>query len=151
MRGNRLARGGDPMKTRSQRRKEKKERLSQTNRVKRLQKRLGRIASRNFARQEDAHSTSLMESYILRRKKERAELRLKKGQEGAEKGPSPAAGEVGRGKVVKGMMGANVPKEGPPPRGPSHSTSARASRAGKGSLKDSHRANLKRGFTQALY
>lgn len=77
MRGNRLARGGDPMKTRSQKRREKKEKLSKTGRVIRLKKRLGRIAAKRFSAQTDTHTTSLMESYILRRKAERAEERKK--------------------------------------------------------------------------
>ncbi|CCW62830.1 unnamed protein product [Phytomonas sp. EM1] len=146
MRGNRLARGGDPMKTRSQRRKEKKEKLSKTNRVKRLKKRLGRIASRDFARQEDAHTTSLMESYILRRKKERAEERAKAAQEKGEKGLSPAVGGD-----VKGKMRENAPKEGSSPRVSSHKTNARVNDARKGSLQDSNRGNSKKVFTQALY
>jgi hypothetical protein len=71
-RGNPYARGGDVMKTRSEKRKEKEAKLAKTNRVKRLKRRLGRIAAKKFAGQKDSHMTALMESYILRRKAERA-------------------------------------------------------------------------------
>eukprot|EP00796_Vickermania_ingenoplastis_P013252 gene13252-9095_t len=71
MRGNRLARGGDPMKTRSQKRKEKKEKLAKTGRVIRLKKRLTRIHKKKCAEQQDSHMTAIMEAYILKRKAER--------------------------------------------------------------------------------
>ncbi|GET91518.1 hypothetical protein, conserved [Leishmania tarentolae] len=72
MRGNLYSRGFDPMKSRSERRKEKQAKLAKTKRVIRLKRRLGRITARKFAGQEDSHMTALMESYILRRKAERA-------------------------------------------------------------------------------
>ncbi|KAG5470996.1 hypothetical protein CUR178_02303 [Leishmania enriettii] len=78
MRGNPYSRGFDPMKSRSERRKEKQAKLAKTKRVVRLKKRLGRIAARKFAGQEDSHMTALMESYILRRKAERAAEKAKK-------------------------------------------------------------------------
>ncbi|KAI5687582.1 hypothetical_protein [Leishmania braziliensis MHOM/BR/75/M2904] len=77
MRGNPYSRGFDPMKSRSERRKEKQAKLAKTKRVIRLKRRLGRIAARKFAGQEDSHMTALMESYILRRKAERAAAKAK--------------------------------------------------------------------------
>ncbi|CAG9580293.1 conserved hypothetical protein [Leishmania major strain Friedlin] len=88
MRGNLYSRGFDPMKSRSERRKEKQAKLSKTKRVIRLKRRLGRIAARKFAGQEDSHMTALMESYILRRKAERA-------AEKAKEAPKDAAGAPG--------------------------------------------------------
>ncbi|TPP43699.1 hypothetical protein CGC21_20490 [Leishmania donovani] len=91
MRGNLYSRGFDPMKSRSERRKEKQAKLAKTKRVIRLKKRLGRIAARKFAVQEDSHMTALMESYILRRKAERAAEKAKDApKDGAE-----ASGEGG--------------------------------------------------------
>lgn len=87
-RGNPYARGGDPMKTRSERRREKQVKLSKTKRVIRLKRRLGRIAAKKFAGQEDSHMTALMESYILRRKAERA---AEKAQEEQGEGAAAAA------------------------------------------------------------
>ncbi|CAJ1032476.1 hypothetical protein, conserved [Leishmania lindenbergi] len=77
MRGNPYSRGFDPMKSRSERRKEKQAKLAKTKRVIRLKRRLGRIAARKFAGQEDSHMTALMESYILRRKAEREAAKAK--------------------------------------------------------------------------
>lgn len=79
-RGNPYARGGDVMKTRSEKRKEKQAKLAKTNRVIRLKRRLGRIAAKKFAGQEDSHMTALMESYIVRRKAERAAEKAKEEQ-----------------------------------------------------------------------
>ncbi|KAG5470583.1 hypothetical protein LSCM1_01827 [Leishmania martiniquensis] len=77
MRGNPYSRGFDPMKSRSERRKEKQAKVAKSKRAIRLKKRLGRIAARKFAGQEDSHMTALMESYILRRKAERAAAKAK--------------------------------------------------------------------------
>ncbi|KPI90780.1 hypothetical protein ABL78_0013 [Leptomonas seymouri] len=92
-RGNPYARGGDVMKTRSEKRKEKQAKLAKTNRVIRLKRRLGRIAAKKFAGQEDSHMTALMESYILRRKAERAAEKAKEQQsEDSIRGEKNAAG-----------------------------------------------------------
>ncbi|KAG5495486.1 hypothetical protein GH5_03147 [Leishmania sp. Ghana 2012 LV757] len=87
MRGNPYSRGFDPMKSRSERRKEKQAKLAKTKRVVRLKKHLGRIAARKFAGQEDSHMTALMESYILRRKAERAAEKAKKVPQDGPGGP----------------------------------------------------------------
>lgn len=71
MRGSRLVRGGDPMKTRSQKRKEKKQKLAKTGRVIRQKKRLNRIYKKKCEVQQDSHMTAIMEAYILKRKAER--------------------------------------------------------------------------------
>lgn len=91
MRGNLYSRGFDPMKSRSERRKEKQAKLAKTKRVIRLKRRLGRIAARKFAGQEDSHMTALMESYILRRKAERAAEKAKEASKDGTGGP----GETG--------------------------------------------------------
>lgn len=71
MRGSRLVRGGDPMKTRSQKRKEKKEKIAKTGRAIRQKRRLGRIYKKKCEVQQDSHMTAIMEAYILKRKAER--------------------------------------------------------------------------------
>ncbi|ESL09615.1 hypothetical protein TRSC58_02662 [Trypanosoma rangeli SC58] len=82
MRGNRLARSGDPMKTRSQRRKERRERISRTNRAQRERRRIRRFGARKCMREEDQHMTAIMESYAKRRKAERdAERAAQREQE----------------------------------------------------------------------
>lgn len=85
MRGKRLVRGGDPMKTRSQKRKEKKEKLAKTGRVMRLKKRLARIQKKKCADQQDSHMTAIMEAYILKRKAERKAEKERKAKEEQEK------------------------------------------------------------------
>ncbi|PBJ70607.1 hypothetical protein BCY84_18312 [Trypanosoma cruzi cruzi] len=84
MRGNRLARRGDPMKTRSQRRKERRERISRTNRAQREKKRVARFTARKCMREEDQHMTAIMESYARRRKAERDAERAARQKEETE-------------------------------------------------------------------
>ncbi|KAK7199783.1 hypothetical protein NESM_000025100 [Novymonas esmeraldas] len=93
MRGNPYSRGFDPLKPRSERRREKQAKLAKTKRVIRLKKRLGRIAARKFAGQEDSHMTALMESYILRRKAERAAEKAKEDPQAA--AATGSSGDVG--------------------------------------------------------
>ncbi|CAD2216250.1 hypothetical protein ADEAN_000371100 [Angomonas deanei] len=81
MRGNRLARGGDPMKSRSERRKERQKKISKSGRAIRLKKRLSRIRGHDASKQKDGHTTAIMESYILRRKAERAEEKRRREEE----------------------------------------------------------------------
>lgn len=71
-------RGGDPMKTRSQKRKEKKAKIAKTGRAIRLKKRLGRIHKKKCEVQQDTHMIAIMEAYIRKRKEER---RLEKEKE----------------------------------------------------------------------
>lgn len=75
------------MKSRSQKRKEKKEKLAKTGRVIRLKKRLTRIHKKKCADQQDSHMTAIMESYILKRKAERKAAKEKE----AAANPPPAA------------------------------------------------------------
>ncbi|KAG5496241.1 hypothetical protein JKF63_02542 [Porcisia hertigi] len=98
MRGNPYSRGFDPMKSRSERRKEKQAKLSKTKRVIRLKKRLGRITARKFAGQEESHMSALMESYILRRKAERAAEKAKESSQEVSGEPGGARSSAeGRG------------------------------------------------------
>lgn len=71
------------MKTRSQKRKEKKEKLAKTGRVIRLKKRLTRIHKKKCAEQQDSHMTAIMEAYILKRKAERKAERERLAAEAA--------------------------------------------------------------------
>lgn len=71
------------MKTRSQKRKEKKEKLAKTGRVIRLKKRLTRIHKKKCAEQQDSHMTAIMEAYILKRKAERRAERERLAAEAA--------------------------------------------------------------------
>lgn len=83
MRGNPYARGGDPMKSRATQRKEKRAKLAQTGRVKRLRSRLRGIRDRSDKREGNHHMTALMESYVARRKQERAAEKKKREEEEA--------------------------------------------------------------------
>ncbi|RNF14965.1 uncharacterized protein Tco025E_05648 [Trypanosoma conorhini] len=119
MRGNRLARSGDPMKTRSQRRKERRERISRTNRAQREKRRIGRFVARKCMREEDQHMTAIMESYAKRRKAERdAERAAQQEQEGAEaagkEGAVPPSGQKA-GQLAR--VAAKQPSHRPPLRG----------------------------------
>jgi len=71
MRGNKYARKFDVTKTRKVRKHEKKRALSRTNRVKRLKRKLGAMKEHKEVKQKGSHTSALMESYVLRRKKER--------------------------------------------------------------------------------
>eukprot|EP00658_Telonema_sp_P-2_P076834 TRINITY_DN6811_c0_g1_i1.p1 TRINITY_DN6811_c0_g1~~TRINITY_DN6811_c0_g1_i1.p1 ORF type:complete len:279 (-),score=120.00 TRINITY_DN6811_c0_g1_i1:156-992(-) len=71
MRGNKYARKFDVTKTRKERKHEKKRALSRTNRVKRLKRKLGAMKEHKEVKQKGSHTSALMESYVLRRKKER--------------------------------------------------------------------------------
>lgn len=71
MRGNRLARRGDPMKTRSERRRERKKKISSSSWAQRARKRLCRVIAKRCAREEDSHMTAIMQSYAIRRKAQR--------------------------------------------------------------------------------
>jgi hypothetical protein len=94
MRGNRYARGGsgDPYKSKREKKREKTKKLEKTSRVKRLRSRLTRIHKHRDEKQSTSHMTAIMESYVLRRKKQRQE-ELKAQQ--AEKG-APAAPQKGK-------------------------------------------------------
>ncbi|CUF58338.1 Hypothetical protein, putative [Bodo saltans] len=83
MRGNRYSRGGDPMKSKAILRKEKRAKLEQTGRVKRLRTRLRGIRDRSDKKEGNHHTTALMESFVTRRKEERAAEKKKKAQEEA--------------------------------------------------------------------
>ena len=102
MKGNKLAgRGGDPMKSRRQKRLEKQKKLAGTNRVKRLKSRLGRLRRVADTKQGNSHTASLMESYVMRRKAERkaqrlAELRKQREEEESEAAPETPRSEPKR-------------------------------------------------------
>ena len=83
MKGNAYVRGGDPMKTLSQRRKEKHAKLGRTKRVMRLKSRLRGIRGRQDKKEGNHHTTALMESYVVRRKAARAEEKRKEEEEQA--------------------------------------------------------------------
>lgn len=76
------------MLTRSERRAERARKVATSKRSIRLKKRLGRLAAKKFAHQEDSHTTTLMESYILRRKEERRKEREMTGHSASEQNMS---------------------------------------------------------------
>lgn len=59
------------MKTRSQKKREKKAKIAKTGRAIRLKKRLSRIHKKKCEVQQDTHMTAIMEAYILKRKEQR--------------------------------------------------------------------------------
>eukprot|EP00758_Cryptobia_borreli_P011362 Tbor_TRINITY_DN5648_c1_g7::TRINITY_DN5648_c1_g7_i2::g.8704::m.8704 len=81
MRGNRYARNFDVTKTRKERKKKYRDAIANTNRVKRLKSRLGKIKERKDKRSNTSHTSALMESYILRRKEERKKEKAQKLEE----------------------------------------------------------------------
>ena len=91
MRGNPYARGGDPMKSKALKRKEKRAKLATTGRVKRLNNRLRGIRQRSDKREGNHHMTALMESYVVRRKTERSAANAKEGAEKNNKATSATA------------------------------------------------------------
>ncbi|RNF04793.1 hypothetical protein TraAM80_04919 [Trypanosoma rangeli] len=112
MRGNRLARSGDPMKTRSQRRKERRERISRTNRAQRERRRIGRFVARKCVREEDQHMTAIMESYAKRRKAERdAERAAQQQQEQEEMEEGGKEGVVHHGGQKVGQLSRVTAKQ----------------------------------------
>lgn len=80
MKGNQYSKGGDPMLTRSEKRRQKKAKLATTGRVMRLHSRLKGIRNRKDKREGNHHTTALMESYVTRRKQQRAEEKKKQAE-----------------------------------------------------------------------
>ena len=68
MRGNRCVRGGDPLKSRRQRKKDRSERESKSKRGQRLKKKLAEVKTRRDKKQSNGHLAVLMESFVVRRK-----------------------------------------------------------------------------------
>jgi hypothetical protein len=82
MRGNRyVGRGGDPMKSKKQKRKEMGKKLAKTNRVQRLKRRLGKLHKIKTKKEVGGHVSALMESFVMRRKAERKAEREKRRAE----------------------------------------------------------------------
>jgi hypothetical protein len=111
MKGNKYSKGGDPMKSRAKRRRDKKQKMAQSPRAVRLRTKLKVIRERKDKKQGNVHTTALMESFVLRRKAERrAEMRTARDEaakaaktakaEGA-KDDAPAAGKKGEKKAAR--------------------------------------------------
>ena len=85
MRGNKLARGGDPFRSKGQRKRDRKAKIARSPRAQRLKKVLTRVKTHKNQLQQKDHVTALMESLALRRQKKRAEEKKLKQQEEAER------------------------------------------------------------------
>jgi hypothetical protein len=109
MRNNYWASGADPMKSRSQRARDKKKKIARSNRSQRLKRRLGKIGDYKVKKQQQGHMTALMESYALRRQKERLEEKKKKQNE--QEAVADVNGFADGGKRGRNLQGAAKRKQ----------------------------------------
>jgi hypothetical protein len=95
MRGNRYVRGGDPLKSQAQRKRDKAERISKSKWGKRRTSKIREVKERQTKKQTNSHTAVLMESFVVRRKAVRKAMKVEQASRAASSARSTAGSTAG--------------------------------------------------------